>query len=118
MSFDVLGSDFLTALAMLLPVIWPFIYLRLKRSNKYFLFASTLVGMIFLTQLLLAVAAAPIFLFTVKIVPALAVNGSAIYILPILRLFELVATWHYIVLSLFLCVVLPPLLYRRYTQFA
>jgi len=98
-------------------LIFPFIYILVKKGMNKFLFCSACTGAIALTFFLLYIVALPFGIVMVKAIPQLAEYGQVDYILPLLYVMELIHRYHFVVLLPLLNLLLPVLIYRRYSIF-
>lgn len=105
-------------LAMLfLFFIFPIIYITIKQGTNRFLFCCACIGAILLIFSLLYLFSLPFVILIVKAIPQLAEYGQVVYILPLLRITNLIQQYHLIVLYPLLNLLLPTLIYKRYPVF-
>lgn len=102
---------------MFLFFIFPVIYITLKKGTNRFLFCCACIGATLLIFSLLYLFILPFAILIVKAVPQLASYEQIAYILPLLRISDLIQQYHIVVLYPLLNLVLPALIYKRYAIF-
>jgi len=102
---------------ILVLLVFPYMYILLKKGSNKFLFCSSCIGAMTLIILVLYAFIFPFAIVFVKVIPQLAEYGQIDYILPILQFAEFIQSYYLVVLFPLLNLVLPILLFRRYALF-
>ncbi len=97
--------------------IFPALYILYKKGNNKLFYIASCFGVVNLTFLLFSTATAPISLLFIKVIPQLAEYGYIDNILFLLHSTEFVYEYYFIILYPTLSIVVPILIYKRYSIF-
>ena len=103
--------------AALVVLMFPYFYISFKGGKNKYLFLFACIGSLLTVFALLYAFALPFTLVLVKVIPQLAAYGLVTNILPFLRIINFVQQYHMIILLPILVILLPVLIYRRYSIF-
>ncbi len=103
--------------AALVVLMFPYFYISFKRGSNKYLFLSACTGSLVTIFALLYAFSLPFTLMLTKVIPQLAEYNLVENILPFLHFIDFVQQYHLIVLLPILVVLLPALIYRRYSIF-
>lgn len=96
---------------------FPIVYIVYKKGKNKLFYIASCFGIANLTLLFCTVATAPIAILLIKVIPQLAENGYIDNILFLLRGTDVISEYYFIFLYPVLSVIVPILVYRRYSVF-
>ena len=112
---EILEYIFITIIA--LTTFFPVGYIFYKNGNNKLFFLSSCVGVASVIMLLLSIIVIPVAILMVKVIPQLAEYDQVQHILPLLYLADFTQQYYYLLLYPVFMVVLPILIFRRYSMF-
>jgi hypothetical protein len=96
---------------------FPVFYIFYKKGDNKLLFVSACIGLSTIVELLVFVGMAPFAFFLIKIAPQYGEMDILNNIIWLLKAADFISEWWLLVLHLFLSVVLPMAIYKRYLVF-